>query len=174
MNRISTVGCRPIYKRSPVLDSYRQRITVRNVMPRAAMSEGVSAGVFARLRKRRRGDVPRIDHCGVPCGATQSSRHGRAKPAANPTLGAWSPISLSNADAGQTGSRNEICGRNVPKISESRVCHGSAQEGCGPGYDGSRTGSEMGRSAQRQTRCRQSDASRQRFGRHSRDRCAEC
>jgi hypothetical protein len=64
MNRISTVGCGPIYKRWPVLDSYRHRITVPNVMPGAAMSEGVCAGVFARLRKRRRGDVPRIDHCG--------------------------------------------------------------------------------------------------------------
>jgi hypothetical protein len=145
-------------------------------MPGAAMSEGVSAGVFARLRKRRRGDVPRIDHCGVPCGATQSSRHGRAKPAANPTLGAWSPISLSNADAAKrvVGTRSAVAMLS-PKSSESRVCHGSALEGCGPGYDGSRTGLEMGRSAQRQTRCRQSDASRQRFGRHSRDlaRCAE-
>jgi hypothetical protein len=42
--------------------------------------------------------MPRIDHCGVPFGAIVIQSW------AIQCLGAWSPISRSNADAGQTSS----------------------------------------------------------------------
>ena len=82
-----------------------------------------------------------------------------AAPPSHPDMG--EPSQPRSVSATLTRAKQVVGTRSAvamlsPKISESRVCHGSAQEGCGPGYDGSRIGSAVGRSARRQTRCRQS------------------